>query len=204
MDRRTSLKLALLTPPALTLAAGCTWTDADVERAHDRTQAARAAGYPAERVFFTDHEDATVRVLADLVLPADDRSPAASALGVPAFIDFMADEQKHLQVPLRGGLAWLDVHTRRRTGKRFLEATDAERRSVLDEIAYPDRAAPDVAPGVAFFNRFRDLVASGFWTTREGMADLGYVGNVAVHQWTGAPEAEMRRLGLEPAPWPTA
>lgn len=202
MDRRTSIKLALLAPPAL--AAGCTWTKNDVDSAHRRADAAKAAGYPDRRVFFTDHEDATVRVLADLVLPADDRSPAASALGVPAFMDFMIDEQKGLQVPIRGGLAWLDAHTRRRTGKPFVEATEAERRRVLDEIAYPDDAAPEVAHGVAFFNRFRDLVASGFWTTKEGMADLGYVGNVAVHEWTGAPEAEMRRLGLEPAPWPTA
>ena len=202
MDRRTSLKLALLAPPAL--AAGCTWTKNDVDSAHHRAGAAKAAGYPDRPVFFTDHEDATVRVLADLVLPADDRSPAATALGVPAFMDFMIDEQKHLQVPIRGGLAWLDVHTRRRTGKPFVEATDAERRRVLDEIAYPDDAAPEVAPGVAFFNRFRDLVASGFWTTKEGMADLGYVGNVAVARWEGPPPSEIDRLGLESAPWPTA
>ena len=204
MDRRTSLKLALLAPPVLgTLTlAGCERTNDDVASARGRADDANAAG-STERAFFTDHEDATIRVLADLVLPADARSPAATALGVPAFIDFMVDEREGLQVPMRGGLAWLDAHSRRRTGNAFVEATDAQQRGLLDEIAYPDTAAPDVQHGVAFFNRFRDLVASGFWSTKEGMADIGYVGNVAVTHFAGPPQAELDRLGLTFNEWPT-
>ena len=201
MDRRTTLKLLALAP--LPFAAGCQWSDDDVEHAHQQATAARAAG-DGTRQFFTEHEFDTVRTLSALVLPADDRSGSASDLGVPEFMDFMVSDVEGLQVPMRGGLAWLDAHTRRRFGHPFVEATDEERRRVVEEIAYPDNAAPEVAHGVAFFNRFRDLTASGFWTTREGMADLGYAGNVVVHEWTGPPQEEMDRLGLTFDDWETA
>ena len=198
MDRRTSLKLFAVTP--LTLAAGCTLSSDDLQQAHD--QAARAAA--GTRVFFTEPELAMVTVLADLVLPADERSGSASDLGVPAFMDYIVHDTPDLQVPVRGGLAWLNAHTLRRTGRPFLEATEAEHRQVLDEIAYPDDAAPDVAHGVAFFNLFRDLVASGYWTTKEGMADLGYRGNSPSLEWPGAPASEMERLGLSFDGWEVA
>jgi hypothetical protein len=200
MDRRTSLKLLALGP--LPLAAGCTWSTDDAERAQEQAAAARAAG-DTTRQFFTDHEFETVRVLSDLILPADDRSGSASEVGVPEFMDFMMTDRPSMQVPFRGGLSWLDVHTRSRFGRTFVEATDEQRRSVLDEIAYPEDAAPEVQHGVAFFNRFRDLTASGFWSSREGMEDLRYLGNRAISRWEGAPQAEMDRLGLTFDDWET-
>lgn len=201
MDRRTSLKLFALAP--LPVMAGCTWTSDDVEQARQQAETARAAG-DGTRQFFTDHEFETAGVLADLILPADDRSGSATDLGVPEFMDFMLADVPGLQVPIRGGLAWLDVHSRRRFEHTFLEATDEERRSLLDEIAYPEDADPGVEHGVAFFNRFRNLTASGFWTTKEGMADLEYLGNRAVPRWEGAPQAEMDRLGLTFEGWEVA
>ncbi len=201
MDRRSSLKLFALAP--LPFVAGCQWTRNDVEHAHDRVAAARAAKETLPP-FFTDHERATVDVLVDLILPADDRSGSATDLKVPEFMDFIIADQKRLQTPVRGGLAWLDTHTRRKVGKSFVEASDAERRGVLDEIAYPYDFDPSVAHGVAFFNLFRDLTASGFWSTKEGMEDVGYRGNQVVTNWTGAPQAEMDRLGLTFDDWPVA
>jgi gluconate 2-dehydrogenase gamma chain len=201
MDRRTSLKLLALSP--LPLAAGCTWSPDDVDHAHRQADAARASGGPPA-AFFTAHEGATVRVLADLIFPADDRSGSATDLGVPEFMNFIVADVEGLQIPIRGGLAWLDAHTRRRFGHPFVEATDAERRSVLDEIAYPEDAATEVRHGAVFFTRFRDLAASGFWTTREGMEDLRYLGNRAVARWGGAPPSEMDRLGLTFDDWEVA
>ena len=197
MDRRSSLKLLAVTP--LTLAAGCTLSSDDVQQAHEQ-----ATAQPDSRVFFTDREFETVSVLADLILPADERSGSASDLGVPAFMDFIVFDKPALHVPVRGGLAWLNVHTIRRTGKPFLETNEAERRTVLDEIAYPDDADPSVAHGVTFFNLFRDLVASGYWTTKEGMADLRYEGNVPMPTWTGPPQAELERLDLSFDDWDVA
>ncbi len=201
MDRRQSLKLFALAP--LPFALGCEWGPDEVEHAHRQMEAATVAG-DGTRQFFNDHEFETVRVLVDLILPADNRSPSASAVKVPEFMDFMARDQPGMQVPLRGGLAWLDAHTRRRFGRTFVEASDEERRSILDEIAYPEDATPEVQHGVAFFNRFRDLTASGYFSSKEGMEDLQYLGNVAVAEWKGAPPEEIRRLGLEPVAWRVA
>ncbi len=200
MDRRTSLKLLALAP--LPVVAGCEWSSSDVQHAHESTTAAQAAG-DGTLQFFTEHEFETVKVLADLVIPADDRSGSASELGVPQFMDFFVSEQPTMQTPMRGGLAWLDMHSRRRFGHPFLEATNDERIRILDEIAYPNDAAPEVQHGVVFFTRFRDLTASGFWTTKAGMDDLQYLGNTFVQTWEGAPPSEMERLGLTFDDWET-
>lgn len=196
MDRRETLKLMGLA----SVGTAFSWTPFDLKRAHAKAAAARAAGSFAPE-FFTEHEYATVRVLVDLILPADERSGSATDLGVPEFMDFMMMDRPVMQVPMRGGLAWLDLHMRERVGSTFLEATDEQRRNVLDEIAYPGDAPEALSHGVAFFTSFRDLTASGFWTTKEGMEDLQYMGNTFVQKWTGAPEEEIERLELPRADW---
>ena len=201
MDRRTTLKLFALAP--LPFAMGCEWGPDEVEHAHRQMAAATVAG-DGTRQFFTDHEFDTVRVLVDLIIPEDDRSPSASAVKVPEFMDFMARDQPGMQIPLRGGLAWLDSHSRRRFSAPFKELATEQQHTLLDEIAYPGDATPEVQHGVAFFSRFRDLTASGFWSSKEGMEDLRYMGNVAVAEWKGAPAEEVQRLGLTPVPWSVA
>ncbi len=203
MDRRTSLKLFAVAAP-LTALAGCTWTKEDTDHAQHQARAARAAGYDGDRQFFTPHEFETAGILANLILPADSRSGSATDLHVPEFMDFMIADQAYLQVPIRGGLAWLDGHSRRRFNAPFKELKAEQQRGILDEIAYPESAEPGVQHGVAFFNRFRDLTASGFWSTKEGMADLQYIGNTANFDWKGAPPEEMQRLGLTFDGWEVA
>lgn len=196
MDRRESLKLLALAPFTFT------WTRRDAELASQKATAARAAGVFRAQ-FFTDEEYETVRILVDMIIPADDRSGSATDVGVPEFMDFMMTDRPAMQTPMRGGLAWLDTYTQERFDASFAEVSDEQRREVLDAIAYPGDADPELSHGVAFFSGFRDLTASGFWTTREGMADLGYMGNTFVSEWTGAPDEEIDRLGLERAPWDT-
>ncbi len=67
---------------------------------------------------------------------------------------------------------------------------------MLDAIAWPQKAAPEMSHGVAFFNSFRDLTASGFWTSRMGIKDLAYIGNVYVPEWKGCPDEVLKKLGL--------
>ena len=138
-----------------------------------------------------------MRLLADLVIPRDERSGGATDAGVPEFIDaLLARQSEANQTTVRGGLAWLDVECRERFGTTFLDSADAERRAVLDDIAWPARARPEMSHGVAFFNRFRDLTASGFWSSRMGVEDLRYLGNTVVSEWTGCPEEQLRKLGV--------
>jgi gluconate 2-dehydrogenase gamma chain len=137
-------------------------------------------------------------VLADIVLPADERSGSASAAGVPEFMDFMLADpiNQGSNLQMRGGLAWLDAESHRRYEKSFLELAGAERTAILDDIAWPARATPEMSHGVAFFNRFRDWVASGFWSSQMGVKDLQYLGNVPQMAWNGCPPEALRKLGV--------
>jgi hypothetical protein len=154
-------------------------------------------GFPgAEPQFFTAHEMATVRVLADIVIPRDERSGSATDAGVPEFMDFMMNERESARPGMRGGLAWLDRECHRRHGKTFVASTEAERMAVVEDIAWPARARPEMAHGVSFFNSFRDLTASGFWSSRMGVEDLQYLGNRPQASWDGCPEPALVKLGV--------
>ena len=193
MKRRDVLKVLLAAP-----AATFTWSDAEAAQAATAAQTARAAtaSQPFVPKFFTAGEFRLVTVLADIIIPKDERSGSASDAGVPEFMDFMMLEQPVRQVAMRGGLAWLDRECQLRFDKLFLDCTDAERTAVLDDIAWPGRARPELAHGVAFFSSFRDLTAAGFWTTRMGIDDLQYLGNRSVARWNGCPDAALKKLGV--------
>jgi Gluconate 2-dehydrogenase subunit 3 len=192
MRRRDALKV-LLAAPAATFA----WTDAEAAQAAASAQAARVVKTkPFVPKFFTATEFKFVSVLADIIMPKDERSGSATDAGVPEFMDFMMIDQPARQVAMRGGLAWLDVECQRRFDKTFLNCAETERTTVLDDIAWPSKAKPEFAHGVAFFNNFRDLTASGFWTTRMGIDDLQYMGNRSVARWNGCPPEALKKLGV--------
>ena len=188
ITRREALKLAALAP----LAAGFTWSAGDARKA--REMVAQASAFQPQ--FFTEHEYETVRMLVDMILPADERSGSATEAGVPEFMDFMMIDRPDMQVPMRGGLGWLDYEAYEHHGTSFLDATDEQRRALLDLIAWPEKAPAELSHGVAFFNSFRDLTASGFWSSRMGVEDLQYMGNVFVPEWTGCPPDALEKLGV--------
>ena len=191
MKRREALR----TMAAALVATAFHWTPAEAERAAQRAREALAAG-AFEPKFFTAHEWETVRLLVDIVIPRDERSGGATDAGVPEFMDFMLIERTDSQIAMRGGLAWLDNETRERFGKTFVAAGEAERAAVLELIAWPKRAKPEHSQGVTFFNGFRDFTATGFFTSKMGIADLEYRGNEFVQDWTGCPEAALRKLDV--------
>jgi hypothetical protein len=191
MRRRDALKILLAAP-----AASFTWSDAEAAQAAAAAQTATATLKPFVPKFFTAAEYQLVRTLADIIIPKDERSGSASDAGVPEFMDFMMIDQPTRQVAMRGGLAWLNRECQQRFDKTFMNCTEAERTAVLDDIAYPERADPTRAHGVAFFNSFRDLTATGFWTTRMGIDDLQYLGNRSVARWNGCPDAALKKLGV--------
>jgi len=194
INRRQLLQLLGAAP----LAAGFTWTDAEAAQAAKKAQAARAPAAKAafKPKFFTTREYAMVGTLANLIIPKDDRSGSATDAGVPEFMDFMMVDQPNRQTAMRGGLAWIDLECQDRFDKRFLECSDSERAAVLDDIAWPQRAKPELAAGVAFFNSLRDLTASGFWSSKMGVQDLQYMGNTMVAEWKGCPPEALKKLGL--------
>ena len=193
IGRRRVLQLLGAAP----LAAGFVWTETEVLEALQRTQQARRAAPRFKPAFFTAHESATVTLLAEIIIPRDERSAGAGEAGVPEFIDFMMIDQPARQVPMRGGLAWLDQECNGRFDKTFVAATDPQRRELLDEISGLEPARPQQAHGMAFFRSFRDLVATGFWTSKIGIDDLQFSGNVFVAEWNGCPEEALKKLGVD-------
>lgn len=100
------------------------------------------------------------------------------------------------QLPILGGLAWLDADSRKKAGALFVELSDGDQKEVLDELVWLEVSAPDGRPGVVFFGCFRDMVATEFWTGRMGVEDLQYMGNVYVQEWTGCPQEVLDHLGV--------
>lgn len=214
MDRRETLRNIILGGLAGTgILTGCAPESATPgEVAADTVEPAEGYGrFPAEKehdaelraeTFFRPAEMATLAVLSDIILPADDRSGSATEAGVPDFIEFMSKDIPELQLPLRGGLAWLDNESRRRHEKTFTEITDSERLAIIDEIAYPDPEADVLDAGTTFFNLMRFLTLTGFYTSREGVKkDLAYAGNVP-NQWDGVPAEVLAAHGMDyPEEW---
>jgi len=191
MDRREVVGLLAAVPLA---AVG--WAPEAVREASARAREALTRGVSYEPKQFTAHEWETVRVLVDLIIPRDERSGSATEAGVPEFMDFMLGDDPNLVVPVRGGLAWLDHECDDRHGKTFVGCSEAERAAVLDDIAWPRKAKPQHAAGVAFFNTFRNLTASGFFSSRIGVQDLRYIGNTFVSEWKGCPPEALAKLGV--------
>jgi gluconate 2-dehydrogenase gamma chain len=137
--------------------------------------------------FFTDHEMATITVLADIIIPKDEVSGSASDAKVPDFIEFIVKDMPQHQTPMRGGLRWLDMQCFKQFDKSFVDCSSAQQIEMVDQIAYPEKAQPEMAQGVAFFNLMRNLTATGFYTSEMGVGDIGYAGSKP-NQWNGVPQ----------------
>ncbi|MCQ6961220.1 gluconate 2-dehydrogenase subunit 3 family protein [Mucilaginibacter aquariorum] len=207
MNRRDSLKaigLGTLTT-GLLIGVGCKPGDkAATEVTPDKAVAVpgrmpeeveRENKLKAEK-YFDDHEMATITVLADIIIPKDDKSGSASDAKVPEFIEFIVKDIPSHKLPMRGGLKWLDMQCLNRYGNTFIKCSNSQKTELLDQIAYPYKAKAEMAQGVAFFNRMRDLTASGFWSSEMGTKDIGYAGN-APNKWMGVPADVLKQYGME-------
>ncbi|MCB0559998.1 MAG: gluconate 2-dehydrogenase subunit 3 family protein [Lewinellaceae bacterium] len=206
MDRRDTIKSLLLG----SLAGGALLTGCTPEENLSPEAGAEASdtgGYgrtPEEKkrdeelaseTFFTEAEIATLAVLCDLILPADDSFGSATDAGVPEFIEFIAKDIPEHQVPLRGGMMWLNHRANRMFGAEFTDCTGEQQKKLLDAIALPNEAAPELQPGVVFFSLLRSLTLSGYYTTKMGIESLAYKGNVS-NIWDGVPEEVLAEHGL--------
>ena len=200
MDRRKSIKAMILgTVSTAVLVEACkssatTVAELDMD---DRMQEEKdyIVKVKAEPNFFTEHEMATITLLSDIIIPKDAVSGSATDAKVPEFIEFIVKDMPDHQVPMRGGLKWLDLHSYKKHAKAFTECSGKEQIAIVDEIAYPQKAAPELAQGVSFFNKIRDLVTTGFYTAEIGVKDLGYMGNVP-NRWEGVPDEVLKQHGL--------
>lgn len=203
MDRRKTLKLLVTGAVAVpSVLAGCSPAD-NKEKIEEPTFALDRNPDEIENEkrilamdkFFTADEMATIAILSDIIIPADGTSGSATDAKVPEFIEFIVKDMPHHQTPLRGGLRWLDVQCLNRYNKAFKDCSKSQQIELIDQIAYPKKANPAMATGVSFFNKMRDLVASGFYTSEIGVKDIGYMGNKP-NQWNGVPDDVLKQYNL--------
>jgi hypothetical protein len=210
IKRRDLLKAFSLVPAALipvgaAVAAG--------EKPSTAGAAQAAAKY--QRKIFDDHQWETIKVLSDIIIPADDRSGSATQAGVPEFIDDWLDfKGGRLKAEILGGLTWLDMECNGAFGHDFVDCESSQQKQVLDRIAWPEKAAPEDVNYAAFFTDLRDLVASGFFSSEMGVKDLPYLGNRPANDFPGCPpnvlsaiNTNMKKQGEEltvPPPQPPA
>jgi len=204
MNRRDSLKAIGITAISSALVLQACKTDKTPE-VIDKDNIGETAGredFEMERIkklraetFFDQHEMKTITVLADIIIPADEVSGSASDAEVPAFIEFIVKDIPSHQLPMRGGLKWLDMYCLNAYQKAFVDCSSQQQLEVVNQIAYPDEAPPEMRQGVVFFNRMRNLTASGFYTSKIGVKDIGYVGNVP-NVWEGVPADVLKQYGL--------
>jgi gluconate 2-dehydrogenase gamma chain len=205
MDRRKYLKtLATGSVGAVALLQSCdpapkqeTKEAAAAEFTIDRTEAEKIRENKLlSEKFFDDHEMKTIAILTDIIIPKDEVSGSATDAGVPAFIEFIAKDQPRYQTPLRGGIKWLDMQSLKRFNADFASITADQQIQIVDDIAFPEKAKPELQQGVSFFNTMRDLTACGFFTSEIGIKDLGYMGN-RPNQWDGVPQDVLAQYGLK-------
>ncbi len=204
MDRRDTLKSLLIGGIGSGLIlTGCqpspeekTLLEKPSENQYGRTEKEKAhdAKLLGEK-FFNDHELATIAVLCDLILPATSTAGSATDAGVPEFIEFIVKDITYHQTPIRGGLMWLDNRTNKQFDKNFISCSASQQKQLMDEIAWPDDAKPEVEQGVRFFTQMRNLVLTGYYTTRMGIDDLGYKGNMP-NVWDGVPQEVLDKHGV--------
>jgi hypothetical protein len=151
----------------------------------------------AKEKFFTAHEMATITILADIIIPKDEVSGSASDAKVPDFIEFIVKDMPNNQVPMRGGLRWLDMQCLKSYEKAFKDCSAIQQIEMVDLIAYPEKAKgnKELSQGVAFFSLIRNLTATGFYTSQIGVKDIGYAGNKPT-QWNGVPDDVLKQYGL--------
>lgn len=147
----------------------------------------------------TPAELTTLAALCDTIIPADDKSPSASKLGAPDYINEYVSSpgRDNPLAQVRGGIIWLNGESMARFQKPYHQLSDEQRTAICDDICYVPTAKPGYVAGAGFFKRVRDLTATAFYTTPEGWKDIGYIGNVALPAFPPVPAEILQRLGLE-------
>ena len=209
MDRRKSLQTIILGAGASALAFHGCKTDGE-ERVNQEIPATEDTKYfgrtpeELERIeklkaekLFNDHEIETIGVLSSVILPPKEPHGGPIEAEVPAFIEYIGKDMPYMQNTLLGGLMWLDHKSNTDFGKEFKAASLEQQKQILDTICFHDPKVPldDQPLEIRFFYLMRALTMTGYYTSKVGIADLGYKGN-SPNVWDGVPQDVLDQHGV--------
>jgi Gluconate 2-dehydrogenase subunit 3 len=150
---------------------------------------------------FTEEQRRAAVALCDMIIPADEKSPSASSVDVPDFIDEWISapypSQQADRKEILDGLAWLDGESQKRFEKKFADLNDGQKQAIGDDICFVPNAKPEFHTAAYFFAKFRNLTAGGFYTTPQGWKDIQYLGNVPLEKFDGPPPEVLKYLHLD-------
>lgn len=203
MNRRETIKSLLLGSVATGLALnGCVSPTDEIKEAaannliYGRTSMELLRDQKLYDItFFNEHELLTIAELCDIILPNNKKFSTDSDVGIVEFIEFIVKDISEHQIPIRGGLMWLDSYCNSLYNKEFINCSNNKQIYICDQIAYPGKTISKLLQGEAFFSRMRDLTLTCYFTSKMGIEDLGYMGN-APNVWDGVPSEVLAELGL--------
>lgn len=207
MDRRESLKTLFIGGAGASLMLSCKLDSKEEvaeltdikEKEFDYGRTPEEEALDEElmsKTFYTEEEMALITVMADIIMPGIDDFKPASQVGVPEFIEFISKDIPAHQTPMRGGLRWVQNEAYKRFETNFTELEQEQQLQIIDDIAYPEDVKPEFSQGAIFFNRIRNLVTTGYFTSKDGIQYLGYKGN-RPNVWDGVPQEVLEKHGLE-------
>jgi len=176
-DGGTVSRRDLLRNVALSATLGGLTADAAQHVHQAAAEEKQAAGGVYKPRFFTAQEYRTLDVMAELIIPG------AGKAGAAPFIDLLCSHNDELGAIYTGGLAWLDRAIERRGTPRFTDAKPEQQTALLDLIAFRKNDDPELGPGIRFFDWVRKMTADAYYTSRAGIAELGYKGNVGMTEY---------------------
>jgi hypothetical protein len=159
---------------------------------HSRADAEPTAKYVPQ--FFKPDQFATVKLLAEMILPTDD-DPGAKEAKVGDYIDFVVFSAQEFEPSMQRewieGLTFLDKESQKQFGKSFHAASATDRVKLLTELSLPERDPTAHHEGYTFFRLVKDMTVEGFYTSKVGLIDvLNYQGMNYMAEFPGCTHPE--------------
>jgi gluconate 2-dehydrogenase gamma chain len=130
-------------------------------------------------VFLDEHQNETLIILSDLIIPATDTPGAKEAL-VNRYIDLvMAAETHENQKSFLGNLAYIDGESMRKYKNTFRYLSREDQDDLLHLMAYPMAGStwtgegPGADPGFTNFEQLKTHIGVAYYTSQIGMKELG-------------------------------
>jgi hypothetical protein len=179
VSRRAALKAFGASAGAVTFLP---WLSDEGMLAFTRLQQTNAA--PALKVL-TAPQYATLEVLVEAIIPADDRSPGAKEARVADYVDLLLSEsEEEMRQQWIDGLTTIDAEAGQRFGTPFAKLSEAQLETLLTDISRNERTGEE--PLERFFTVAKNATIHGYYTSEIGIhQELQYKGNQILAEFVG-------------------